>query len=96
MVEDKPRNIIRKKCPYCDAKIGKSGWKMHMDGKHGERVFVVFESVGKSGAQEESFREEPTKRKRTPNPKGDYQTEYRPDEQESEEESDDWGTLLDD
>ena len=86
----------KKKCPYCDKVLGKAGWNMHYAHKHVERVFKPFDKVGVPNSDDkgEPFREE--KRKRTPKPKEEYKTEYRPDDTEKEEESDEWGTFLDD
>lgn len=59
----KERNLVRKKCPYCERMISKSGWNTHMascSDKHG-RDFVKWDSV-EGGAQvsgeDKSFRGE--------------------------------------
>ena len=43
----KERNLVRKKCPYCEREIAKSGWTMHM-GSHvdkEEKDFISWNKV---------------------------------------------------
>lgn len=59
----KERNLVKKKCPYCERMISKSGWNMHIvacSDKHDEPIVKWDEVEG--GAQvsdgEQSFRGE--------------------------------------